>query len=586
MNIDKKADIYVIDPVDHNLSAEDTCKLGALYSRSRTPARDHIAKIKETGSSNFMNKWYLGYGGADGSGKPGHGSIGQMGTTNIALEGISVLAAKAVEDHPLFKGQENSTRYLEFKNNGHVIPTSLGLQGADIVSRWMALYVKVKDAVTIELNELNTKPDDISDGQWKNTIKAAAFDVASGYLPCTIKTNVFWHTDLDNFNNHAKTMAHYPLQEVRELALTAKNAMSKRYPSSIIMEYSEDHTTYLNYFTVANTYSELSIAVVNTRDSGFSSNVESESRMDISADISITQITEEMMTQRPKYMPVPKALKSAGMIKVLGCLDFASFRDLQRHRDGHIPMPLIHADNGFHSWYLNELPKSIRLEVGFEVEKLLAEIAELQNEKDEGGHTFNMYEGQYLNPMGIRVPVELNWAMPQYVYCCELRTSQTCREPLRRFMQKLSKAMTDSFPWVIMYSDMSENELSTKRGAQDIVDANGKSISEYDENGDGGTEEPGPFVPPEPPTGMDDERNTVTDLPDESLTSTSEGIVIEGRGVFEGVSYIDESPYSEDLQKAHEDSCQATSDLETEPDGTEEPDPFVPPTDMAAYDIY
>jgi len=42
-------------------------------------------------------------------------------------------------------------------------------------------------------------------------------------------------------------------------------------------------------------------------------------------------------------------------------LDFGSFRDLQRHRNGETLMPLLTTKFGFYQWYLDQLPEDLQI---------------------------------------------------------------------------------------------------------------------------------------------------------------------------------------------------------------------------------
>lgn len=94
------ANIFIYD----EFNPEDTAMMQALYSRSPKSVAEHVEKVKKTGSGKFMEKFYVGYG---------HQSIADCGSTTIFIEQISILADKAIQDWPLYSGQETSTRYVD-----------------------------------------------------------------------------------------------------------------------------------------------------------------------------------------------------------------------------------------------------------------------------------------------------------------------------------------------------------------------------------------------------------------------------------------------------------------------------------------
>jgi thymidylate synthase ThyX len=93
---------------------EDIAMLQALYSRDPRTVRTHLDRVREAGPGKFMEKFYVGYG---------HKSIGDCGSTTLFIEGVSMLGAKAIQDWPLYNGQESSTRYLDFSKNEHCTPS-------------------------------------------------------------------------------------------------------------------------------------------------------------------------------------------------------------------------------------------------------------------------------------------------------------------------------------------------------------------------------------------------------------------------------------------------------------------------------
>ncbi|MCK4744611.1 FAD-dependent thymidylate synthase, partial [Candidatus Parcubacteria bacterium] len=94
------ANIFIYD----EFNPEDIAMMQALYSRSPKSAEEHAEKVKKSGSGKFMEKFYVGYG---------HQSIADCGSTTIFIEKVSILADKAIQDWPLYSGQETSTRYID-----------------------------------------------------------------------------------------------------------------------------------------------------------------------------------------------------------------------------------------------------------------------------------------------------------------------------------------------------------------------------------------------------------------------------------------------------------------------------------------
>ncbi|KAA0229520.1 hypothetical protein EDM76_11890, partial [bacterium] len=76
----------------------------AFAKTSRVPdSFDTIAaELSEEASAKFHEKWVVGYG---------HASVAEHAVLHIAVENVSILATKVIEDNRLASYTEQSTRY-------------------------------------------------------------------------------------------------------------------------------------------------------------------------------------------------------------------------------------------------------------------------------------------------------------------------------------------------------------------------------------------------------------------------------------------------------------------------------------------
>src|SRR5262245_61314676 len=88
-----------------NLPAEALGMILSMASREPGGFAVNILKLLgETDIGKWFKKFFVGYG---------HKSIGDCGFTAFAIDKASILSAVAFEHHPLFSGQETSTRYVD-----------------------------------------------------------------------------------------------------------------------------------------------------------------------------------------------------------------------------------------------------------------------------------------------------------------------------------------------------------------------------------------------------------------------------------------------------------------------------------------
>src|SRR5689334_18231922 len=88
----------------------------ARYSRSSQGMLESIQELSAQKAEQFLDTFYFQYG---------HRSIADLAHLVFGLEQISILAAMAVVDEPVWDGQERSTRYQPFRKTGWHLPVEV-----------------------------------------------------------------------------------------------------------------------------------------------------------------------------------------------------------------------------------------------------------------------------------------------------------------------------------------------------------------------------------------------------------------------------------------------------------------------------
>ena len=210
------------------IGAEEEAMLQALHSRSIGGIRAHLQQLIKYGAAKFMRMFYVGYG---------HKSIGDCGSATIFIEGVSMLAAKAIQDTPLYNGQEASTRYIPFDKQPFYNPATTA-DGDDILERQRNFYLHALQVMQKEL--LSRYPYETygdteaseSRTKYKKAINARAFDITQCFLPAGASTNLSWHTTLRQFSDRLLWLRNHPLEEVRAIAEAIEEALLQMYPNS------------------------------------------------------------------------------------------------------------------------------------------------------------------------------------------------------------------------------------------------------------------------------------------------------------------------------------------------------------------
>lgn len=349
----------------------------ALNSRTTAPIADRLAgdpdKLRES-----MAKWYIGYG---------HESIGQCGFFTIFFEGVSMLAAKFIEEHGLFNGQETSSRYVDFSEAEYI--------GAhpEIAECSRAAYKQVLAAV---LDKIGDQPGG----------KPRAFDIARAFLIPGFVTNVSWTASFDSFTKHAQWMVDHGDEEIRNLATAAFAAVKAMWPMAM--------------------------------PEGLQPSIGASPFTRAPLDGRQPNIRAHRLFGANPAMPHRRLIRSLdryAMVQLVDVIDFAGWRDLSRHRVGwhNFPIPGL----SLHRWYVGELrrlgvPDEVWAPAWFALKHAAAEI------DDTCEFARNM-------PMGAVCLLEMHMPLGQAVYVARLRSASTVHPTVRQVAQRLADFLKREF---------------------------------------------------------------------------------------------------------------------------------------------
>lgn len=429
--------VYLLNDIMPNAgNPEDEAMLQSLYSRSSDSVLDHLKRLEATGSSKFMEQFYIGYN---------HDSIGDLGHVTIFIENVSMLCAKTLEDTALYAGVECSSRYLDFEHREIINPKPNSVLPS-IQEECMRLYRTVLDATYTDLLSRYPKPEDTTTSVWEKALKARAFDVARGYLPAGVTTNLSMHMSIREFLNRTLSLIHHPLEEVRLVNDKIFCLLKNKYPTSFKLRKSnaeqivwDKRISILNNYSISKFYPKLT----NTNTPPL-----------------LTEEQLQIALERPMFRALPREFERAGTLVMEGSIDFGGHRDLHRHRNGYCPLPILSAGAPFHKWYYDSLPESIATTVIADTKALLKWIVDSK---------IGSFEAQYSVPMGITVPISMTYTIPQMVYVLELRSNVAVHPTVRGYIKELIRFMDQVYPRVALYVDRSPDRLDPKRGTQDIT---------------------------------------------------------------------------------------------------------------------
>lgn len=453
-----------------DLTPEDTAMLQALYSRSAESVDVHLEKVKQSGSGKFMSNYYVGYG---------HKSIADCGSTTMFIEGVSLLAAKAIQDWPLYSGQETSTRYIDMSKQEIIDPFGTH-ESKQVLDRWMAFYTSKQGAVGEILRAKYRKRETEKQTAYDGAIKARTFDILRGFLPAGITTQLSWHTNLRQAGDHLSGLREHPVFEIGLIAGQLRALLAEKYPSSGFERSLATVSGVDNKDDAARTAREVWEYKVGKdftysvdrryhhfHDEGGVKMYPAWNRpgMPLSEIMQDGTRYSEILATRPRGCVLPHVFSDLASFTFDFLLDFGSFRDIQRHRNGVCRMPLLDTSWGFEPWYLEQLG-----ELRTEAETLI----------DEQRHTIAMRLGagehnrevmrQYYNALGFRVPCSVTYALPALLYVLELRSGKTVHPSLRKVIHAMVRKFQHEYPKVALHVDMDPDDWDVRRGEQTITE--------------------------------------------------------------------------------------------------------------------
>ena len=415
---------------------EDVAMLQALYSRSASSVTNHVERVHQTGSGKFMETYYIGYS---------HKSIGDCGTTTIFFEEISELAAKAIQDWPLYSGQQTSTRYIDFATQPLFDPLE-SQESKAILSAWMDFYTRSREPVLAHLEAVHPRQPDEEEKTYQQAIKARSFDILRSFLPAAVTTQLSWHTNLRQANDKLLQMRHHPLEEVRDIAAATYSKLAEHYPHSFTGKEYASQEAYVEHWMRQYAYLD------NTANAGFS--------LETTMTNQDLEPYTECIASRPNGSELPPFLGELGQLHCNFILDYGSFRDIQRHRNGTTRMPILTPDLGFQEWYLEQLPAETAEQARALIQSQLKRIEKLKCSREIR---------QYYLAMGFNVAGRISCGLPSAVYITELRSGPTVHPTLRTVAHAMHHALKERFPDLVLHSDTSPDAFSYKRGSQTIT---------------------------------------------------------------------------------------------------------------------
>lgn len=440
---------------------------GQTQIEEEPPSEDQVVAIKK--AQNFYDRILDGYG---------DDSIGELGGAHLALENVSMIAAKIIEDARIGGSPlEKSTRYIYFdqKVDGEYLfyrePILMTSAYRDEYLKTCNMLFDTYSQLIPPLTELMEKKfpkeHDVSKVAYTAALRAKVLDCLRGLLPASALTNMGMFGNGRFFENLIQKLNGHSLAEMQDVGRKSFTELSKVIPS-FVRRAEPNHKYQRSFFQFQEqVQSELKqFAEKHCEDLGKMENAglrllsyDPESAHRVAAallfphsQVGLTELQEYCRelsqdelgrifdsicnNRENRRHKGPRALEHV-MFTFEILADFGIYRDLQRHRMLTQDRQTLTCDFGYY------VPNEIK---DTEMEKPYRDAL------DQAKEVYNVIanelpeEAQYIVPMAYNIHWYFHVSLRELIWMCELRSSPAGHPAYRYIAQEMAKQVSIAMP--------------------------------------------------------------------------------------------------------------------------------------------
>jgi thymidylate synthase ThyX len=465
------------------LPEEVIAVLFAYYSRSRDDLRTNLARLladQDLGvvdgdaparpafalatdkARAFHEKWVVGYG---------HASVAEHAVVHLAVENVSIVASKVIEDLRLGAFTEKSTRYVVFDQQSHVEPPGLSPEAAAthraIVERLFGVYLDLMPKVTAALRARTPQAEGQSDAAYASAVRGQACDLLRGLLPAGTRTNLGLTANARALEGLLTKMLSHPLAEVVAVGEAMLRASIHVAPTLVKYAARNDYRASLGkavgdvlrrvYTPPAGGASATMVLTQPVRLVRHDKDALERVALALAYDGAdpqahaaglidglrhatareLGEVVAAAFAGRGPHDPAPRGLEASAMTFEL-MLDYGAYRDLQRHR------------------LVSPATQRLTCHLGFETPAELVDLGFADAYQEAVGGVYDPWltldgyplEAQYAVPLAYRVRTLWTLNLRELFHVIELRSSRQGHPSYRRIAQGLYRTASSVHPWL------------------------------------------------------------------------------------------------------------------------------------------
>ena len=513
-----------------NLPEEVVAYLFARYSRSRLSLRDDLRQMIESedmgaliggGTADnpaqaftqiqdrartFAEKYVLGYG---------HSSVAEHGCVHLALEDISIIASKLIEDSRLASFTEKSTRYVAFDPTKVFYPPAvmarkeLADDYTQTIQALLSAYTGWTEDCVAQIKARTPRTEKQSERGYEAASRATAFDLLRYLLPAATHTNVGLTLNARALQHLITKLLSQPLPEGRLLGERIKAEARHIVPT--LLKYAE-HNPYreetgeviaalalevLGDIPAANhtvgallaaPYTAIGAAsqegAASSAPTVLSANPSSVALVctDPDADDRLVaailygaaslpmdallarvkalgaadkeRVVDEYLHRRGKHDAPGRALERIACTVEL-TMDYGAYRDIQRHRMATQTTQALSPALGYEM-----PPEFVTFGYAEPYQALMARAAATFAKLTESGF---VHEAAYALPLATRIRVLFTWNLREVTHFVELRSARQGHPSYRKVAQDVYFAVLAAYPLIARYMRPNLNTYALTR---------------------------------------------------------------------------------------------------------------------------
>jgi len=474
-----------------NLPEEVVAVLFAYVSRSPLSFRRNLIKLMQEGdilvsdvmdlygedlegyrkakekAQKFHDKWVVGYG---------HASVAEHADLKFAIEDLSIIATKVLEDNRLGRYTEKSTRYVKFDEKHYHKPEKLladpelGKLYTEMCDALFDAYEELYPKMVAFIKNVQPKPPEMKERPYEASVSAKACDIVRYILPASTYTMVGCSMNARVAEHAITKMLSHPLDEVRkigeamlcegrkicptllkhagyneyyaetpkEIAALREELLPAEEPVNVdpvTLVYEEEDADNKLVAAILYEESEQPLTQVLTKVRAFN-------------DEQRRRVVEAYVRKKGKFDWPQRALEHIRFTTDI-LVDYGAFRDIQRHRMNTQTNQRLTTRHGY------DIPEEIR-DAGFEAE--FKEVMEQARKAFEVIAKKFPWEAQYVVPLAYRKRTLFTWNLRNLEHFIRLRSTPHGHTAYRRIAQQLYDVIAAKSPLLASLLTVDKNE--------------------------------------------------------------------------------------------------------------------------------